>query len=579
MPDPTYAPLYAGGPAQADQVFLQNLPASLDFSVQASFDESLSVSPSRWLGRYLQQEGVTGDDTSTPLVPVEAAQEYLKAGGFDPSTITEPIHQATLNRLTDRLYEKRAHEDAIARGPGGFMAGAARFGAGLAAQALDPLNVAAGFIPIFRASTIDTLLGAAGTSALSRAAVRAQVGAVEGAVGTAMLEPGMHFLASQLHEDYTMADSLLNVAFGTVLGGGLHVGVGAVADWRLKAAAAGLAPTPDATPPVHELAPQPGTPQRIAALSPEARIEIGRIALAQAIDGRDIDIASTIDVAELTQRAIEQERQPGFLKTAEDLLAQRQEERLRNQPGFLQTALDKMALQELDTTRAAEDARIQERLSGEIQQEIGKIQDAQRRELEQTISQQTPDVNAARLADLMEAQQLRTELLNEPKRLVEEAKARDLTPDELAAKIRRLNEQAAREIQTYKQHVLAQIGQVSPEGIARLNGERRSIAERLHETAARGQSPEAQLRPADAALSKEADEIIETNKTPEGETETAAAQKELQDETANLERLLAVKESKADPAKMFAAHDEAIAQAKTDTKIMSAIAECRLRKG
>lgn len=579
MADPTYAPLYAGGPAQADQAILQNLPASLDFSVQASFDESLSVSPSRWLGRYLQQEGVIGDDTQTPLVPVETAQEYLKAGGFDPSTITEPIHQATLNRLTDRLYEQRAHQDAIARGPGGFLAGAARFGAGLAAQALDPLNVAAGFIPIFRASTIDTLLGEAGTSALSRAAVRAKVGAVEGAVGTAMLEPGMHFLAGQLHEDYTMADSLLNVAFGTALGGGLHVGVGAVADWRLKATAAGTPPPPDATPPIHDLAPQPGTPQRLAALSPEARMEIGRVALAQAIDGRDIDIAATIDVADLTQRAIDQERQPGFLKTAEDLLAQRQDERLRNQPGFMQTALDKLALRELDETRAAEDARIQERLSGEIQQEIGKIQDAQRRELEQQISRQSPDVNATQLADLMEAQQLRKDLLADPARLVDEAKARDLTPNELTAKIQRLNEQAAREIQTYKQHVLAQIGQVSPEGIARLNGERRAVADRLHETVVRGQQPEARIRPADEALSTEADRIIDENQTPEGETESAAAQKDLQDETANLERLLAAKESKADPAKMFAAHDEAIAQAKQDARILRAIGECRLRKG
>lgn len=562
MPDPTYAPLYVGGPAQADQIFLQNLPSSLGFSTQATFDESLAISPSPELGRYLQQEGVIGDDTHTPLVPVAAAQEYLKAGGFDPSMITEPIHQATLNRLTVRLYEKRAHDDAIARGPGGFLAGAVRFGAGLAAQALDPVNVAAGFIPIFRAATIATLLGKAGTSVLSRAAVRVQIGAVEGAVGTALLEPGMHFLAGQLHEDYTMADSLMNVAFGAVLGGGLHAGVGAITDWRMK----------DTT--------QPGTPQRVAALSPEARIEIGRIALAQAIDGRDIDIASTIDMAELTQRAVEQERQPGFLKTAEDLLVQRQEERLRDKPGFLQTALDKLALRELDTTRAEEDLRIQERVTGEMQQEISRIQDAQRRELEQKISQQAPDVSAAQLADIMEAQQLRADLLREPKRLVEEAKARDLTPNELTAKIQRMNEQAAREIQTYYQHVLAQSGQVSPEGIARLNGDRRVVAERLHETAVRGQQPEARIRPADEALSKEADRIVDENRIPEGETESAIAQKALQDELASLKQAAKVAaNTDATIEAMFAAHDDAIAQAKQDAKILRAIGECRLRKG
>ncbi|HMU56432.1 MAG TPA: hypothetical protein PKA61_15585, partial [Nitrospira sp.] len=174
---------------------------------------------------------------------------------------------------------------------------------------------------------------------------------------------------------------------------------------------------------------------------------------------------------------------------------------------------------------------------------------------------------------------IRNELLAEPKRLAEAAKERDLTPNELTAKIQRLNEQAAREIQTYKQHVLATIGQVSPEGIARLNGERRGVAERLHETVARGQQPEARIRPADEALSKEADRIVDEHKTPEGETESAAAQKILQDELAELERVLAAKDSQTDPAKMFAAHDDAIAQAKQDAKILRAIGECRLRKG
>lgn len=574
--DPTIAPLYAGGPAQADTIFLQNLPASMDFSTQATFDESLAVSPTVWTKRYLQQQGWTGDDTDSPLVDVQSAQEYLKKGGFDPSTVTEPIHQKTLSRLTDRLYDKRAHEDAISRGPQGFLAGAARFGYGLAAQALDPINLASAFIPVFRAATIEALLGEAGGSALARAGVRAKIGAVEGAVGTAALEPGMHFLANQLHEDYTMADSFLNVAFGTVLGGGLHVGTGAITDWRTGV---GKSLPPDSTPPIHEIPPQPGTPQRVAALSPEARVELGRVALAQAIDGREIDVAASLDLAEITQRAVDAERQPGFLKTAEELLVQRQEERQRATPGFLQTALDKLALRDLDAEKAAEQARIDERISGEVQNELGKLEDARQRELSQQLATQSPDENAARLADLMERQQGRAELLANAKALAEAAAERDLTPAELKGKLERMQAAGERDLRTYKEAALRQISQVSPELIQRLNDARLPVAERLHQTMLRGQSPESRLTPADRAMSEEAATLVETNKTPEGESVSAVEQKGLQEELANFERILKAKDSAADPAKAFTAEDEAIARAKDETKIMTAIAQCRLRKG
>jgi hypothetical protein len=71
--------------------------------------------------------------------------------------------------------------------------------------------------------------------------------------------------------------------------------------------------------------------------------------------------------------------------------------------------------------KAAEQARIDERISGEIQNELGKLEDARQRELSQQLATQSPDENAARLADLMERQQGRTELLANAKALAEAA--------------------------------------------------------------------------------------------------------------------------------------------------------------
>ena len=75
-----------------------------------------------------------------------------------------------------------------------------------------------------------------GAGALARAGIRARVGAMEGAVGAAMLEPLIYAGAQTANADYDLNDTLANIAFGSVFGGGLHVIGGAVGD-RIRAPA------------------------------------------------------------------------------------------------------------------------------------------------------------------------------------------------------------------------------------------------------------------------------------------------------------------------------------------------------
>jgi hypothetical protein len=165
---------------------------------------------------------------ATPLLSVDEAKARVKDAGL-PLSIDGEIREGALTLLMDRKREELKRQIIIASGPKGSVPVA--IAAGFAASMVDPLNIASGFIPVVGEARFARMLERA-TSATGRFGVRAGVGAVEGATGAALLEPIVYSAAQQDQADYDMADSLLNVAFGGVLGAGLHSIGGAVSDWR-----------------------------------------------------------------------------------------------------------------------------------------------------------------------------------------------------------------------------------------------------------------------------------------------------------------------------------------------------------
>ena len=135
--------------------------------------------------------------------------------------------------MVEKKEAERERQSIIQRGPAGswnpfsagFYVGAAKFGTGLAVSMLDPINIGASFIPVFGQARFAALAARQGlrTARLTR-------GVVEGAVGAALVEPIVYSAAKRVRADYGAADSLLNIAFGSILGGGLHVGVGKLKD-------------------------------------------------------------------------------------------------------------------------------------------------------------------------------------------------------------------------------------------------------------------------------------------------------------------------------------------------------------
>ena len=163
----------------------------------------------------------------------ELNKEYAKIGLY----FEQDEYQSVVDIMVREKNQERARQSIMARGPagswnplnGGFYVGAAKFGTGLATSFLDPINIAASFIPVYGQARFAKKVAQVG---FTRA--RATRGAVEGAVGATLIEPIVYGVAKSLQADYDLYDSFLNVTFGTVLGSGLHVGAGRLKDLNTR---------------------------------------------------------------------------------------------------------------------------------------------------------------------------------------------------------------------------------------------------------------------------------------------------------------------------------------------------------
>lgn len=169
-------------------------------------------------------------EPETPLLTAEQARARIKEEGLDLTVEDSGIRAGALDILIERKREEVKRKLILDNAPASTIP--VQLLAGFGASVLDPINVASAFVPIVGEARYASMLARAGQSVAARAAVRAQVGAVEGAVGAAMLEPLILYASARDQADYDLTNSLLNVAFGSVLGGGLHSAGGYISDVR-----------------------------------------------------------------------------------------------------------------------------------------------------------------------------------------------------------------------------------------------------------------------------------------------------------------------------------------------------------
>jgi hypothetical protein len=265
---------------RATALGLEIMPATFGEGFGAAFEETLTRNPipsafratarARYRdGAYVDEFGneqTAGRLPSNILSSEEASSKYglqgrLKFDAPTPEPIAESLYRLKVRELELQDTKRRANA-----GLGTALT------AGILGSLLDPLNVALAFVPIVgpaRQTALAARLGVGGG--------RAATGAIEGAVGAAIIEPLVLGVAREEQADYTAVDSLANIVFGTAIGGGLHFSAGYIGDrFKARAEAGPLARTIDSLP-----------QQDQAALL--------RTAVAQALEGRSIDVRAAYE--------------------------------------------------------------------------------------------------------------------------------------------------------------------------------------------------------------------------------------------------------------------------------------------
>lgn len=294
--------IFTDAPEVQRGVTLEDLPGSFGDAVGASAKAALYGSPTSQLYRTYEDYKAGG-----PNVDYETARTRAKDAGVDIKIDPKGIGEDALNLLIERKRTMAKTNDAIARGPQGFLPGTAYFLSGMGASLLDPINLASSFIPIARPlGMADDIaragaLGAEGAAATAagRFAARARVGAVEGAGGQALVEPLTAYRASQEQEDYTITDTLLNIGFGTVLGSVAHTGLGALGDRAVASQRAdGAKALIDAAKTAPETVAVKFSPDSAAAKLQSADMAtvstVTRAAIASELDGRMMNLETLV---------------------------------------------------------------------------------------------------------------------------------------------------------------------------------------------------------------------------------------------------------------------------------------------
>jgi len=141
----------------------------------------------------------------------------------------EDEKQSTVDIFLERKQAERKRQSIIQRGPRGFVAGTAKFGTSFVTSMADPVNLVAAFIPIVGQARFASMVARHGFTK-----ARFYKGLKEGFVGATAVEPIVYGVAQSEQADYDLLDSFTAISFGTVLGGGLHVGAGKLKDFSTR---------------------------------------------------------------------------------------------------------------------------------------------------------------------------------------------------------------------------------------------------------------------------------------------------------------------------------------------------------
>lgn len=193
-----------------------NFQYDLTTTMGAAFGDAMMHNPTPALWRM----GDSFFSDNADQISAEDAQAKYGLNGalkFDA-----PVSDSYARGMMEVKIAEIKNQQILEKGQKGFYAESAKFATGLGASIIDPINIASSFIPGGR------LLSAVGMARLAASKTLTGTigrGVVTGAIGAAIIEPIPLYSAKQYQLDYDMTDTLMNIIFGGVIGGGVH-GVG-----------------------------------------------------------------------------------------------------------------------------------------------------------------------------------------------------------------------------------------------------------------------------------------------------------------------------------------------------------------
>ena len=209
-----YIPDQVDEPGLRENYFDYTTSGTLDVLAK-TFDETLYYNPISSLGRM--NEYYWAKDSGKKLTQEEWSNSEFYREGIEVGE--DGIYTGAASLLAERFDDRKSRQIVLNRSKGGFALGAAQFGVGIVGSMLDPINIAASFVPVVRAGQFAKL-----SQTYGKTGARILTGAAEGAVGGLIVEPlALTAATIEQDKDYTLYDSFLNVTIGAALGTGLHV--------------------------------------------------------------------------------------------------------------------------------------------------------------------------------------------------------------------------------------------------------------------------------------------------------------------------------------------------------------------
>ena len=150
------------------------------------------------------------------LTAEEANAKYAQYGVH----FNNPIRKQEAEVIAAQKIKEMAARERLSRSEGTFMSGVASLTGSMVGSLADPINIATLFIPVSK--LIPALKGLEATGLMGRTLVRG----ADGVIMNSLVEPLPLYAASIDQRDYTMADSMFNLAAG----GLFNAGMGALID-------------------------------------------------------------------------------------------------------------------------------------------------------------------------------------------------------------------------------------------------------------------------------------------------------------------------------------------------------------